>query len=69
MPIYEYSCRRCHSSFEELVLSSAEAVACPECSSPDVARELSVFSLPAGRSEGVSAGGGCGCTPKNCGCH
>lgn len=70
MPIYEYSCHCCQNSFEELVLSQAEAVTCPQCASPDVKRELSVFSSPGGGGEKAMGGGGCGgCSPGGCGCH
>lgn len=69
MPIYEYSCRHCEKSFEELVLSMAEIVTCPQCASSDVKRELSVFSSPAAGGEKTTSGGGCGCTPSTCGCH
>lgn len=70
MPIYEYNCRHCHKSFEELVLSAHEAIACPECASSEVERKLSVFSSPGGRKdESGIGGGGCGCTPATCGCH
>jgi putative FmdB family regulatory protein len=67
MPIYEYSCQSCRNSFEELVPSPAEAVACPRCESRDVKRELSVFSSPAGSGE-KPAMGGC-CSPGGCGCR
>ena len=69
MPIYEYSCRHCHSSFEELVLSPRETVACPQCESREVEKQLSVFSSPGDRMGKVGVGGGCGCTPSTCGCH
>lgn len=69
MPIYEYRCRHCENSFEELVLSSNEAIACPSCASPKVERQLSVFSSPGDGAAKVGASGGCGCTPSTCGCH
>ena len=71
MPIYEYRCRHCDHSFEEIVLSSREAIACPACASPEVERQLSVFSSPGDRSGGgLAGGGGCGgCSPGGCGCH
>ncbi|MFQ5903041.1 MAG: zinc ribbon domain-containing protein [Candidatus Binatia bacterium] len=69
MPIYEYSCRRCHNSFEEIVLSAREAVTCPKCASKEVERQLSVFSSPGGLAEKAVGGSGCGCTPRTCGCH
>lgn len=70
MPIYEYMCRDCHKSFEEIVLTKREAVTCPECSSGDVERQLSVFSSPGSRVEAAVTGGGCGgCPAGGCGCH
>ncbi|MBI2992122.1 MAG: zinc ribbon domain-containing protein [Deltaproteobacteria bacterium] len=70
MPIYEYRCRHCDNSFEELVLSSREAAACPSCASPEVERQLSVFSSPGDRPAESAAGGGCGgCGPGGCDCH
>jgi putative FmdB family regulatory protein len=74
MPIYEYRCTACDHGFEELVRSADEKIACPSCASPKVTRLMSVFSSGrdiksfAGGAEPPS-GGGCGCTPKTCGCH
>lgn len=53
MPIYEYVCRKCSKSFEELVFSGDAAPACPACQEPEAERVLSAFAV--GRSEG---GGG-----------
>jgi putative FmdB family regulatory protein len=69
MPIYEYSCRRCHHRFETIVLSTREKPICPKCESGAVEKQLSVFSSPGSQSEKNPAGGGCGCTPQTCGCH
>ena len=70
MPIFEYTCRRCNHRFETIVLSNAEKINCPECSSVAVQKQLSVFSSPSSAKESVpSSGGGCGCTPQTCGCH
>lgn len=75
MPIYEYRCSACDHGFEELVRSVDEKIACPSCASPKVKRLMSVFSSArdiksfAGGAEPPSSGGGCGCTPKTCGCH
>jgi putative FmdB family regulatory protein len=43
VPIYEFSCRACGHSFEELVASPAKAdeVACPKCGEADVERLIS----------------------------
>jgi len=75
MPIYEYRCRNCQKSFEQLILSSQEKAACPQCGSAKVERLLSVFSSGrdidsfGGQSAPPAGGGGCGCTPQTCGCH
>ncbi|TMB71756.1 MAG: zinc ribbon domain-containing protein [Deltaproteobacteria bacterium] len=69
MPIYEYSCRRCHHSFEQIVLSTREKVSCPKCASNVVEKQLSVFSSPGSRAAEAGPSGGCGCTPQTCGCH
>jgi putative FmdB family regulatory protein len=69
MPIYEYQCGRCHSHFEQLLLSTDETVACPQCESHAVKRQLSVFSSPGERGEVAGEGGGCGCSPATCGCR
>jgi putative FmdB family regulatory protein len=73
MPIYEYHCDDCDRSFEELVRSSSEQIACPSCASAKVKRLLSVFSsgrdIKSFGDAAAPSGGGCGCTPKTCGCH
>ena len=50
MPIYEFVCESCGQRFEELVGShvgrEAEDVACPECGSAKVERQLSTSYSP-----------------------
>lgn len=55
MPIYEYSCGKCGTSFENLAKSADEAApACPRCgTSEKVKRTVS----------GFSSCGGCGSGP------
>jgi putative FmdB family regulatory protein len=69
MPIYEYVCMECESHFEELVRNGEEPD-CPDCSSANVKRQLSVFAMhgvgsaeqPSFRSSGGGCcGGSCGC--------
>ena len=51
MPIYEYSCRDCGTSFEKLVRGGA-AVACPTCGHDEhLDQQYSTF---AARAEGAS---------------
>ncbi len=71
MPIFEYFCRKCLHRFETIVLSMREKVACPECRSSSLEKQLSIFSAPASgeTTAADSAGRGCGCTPQTCGCH
>ena len=62
MPIYEYDCKDCHHTFEELVISGSEPVKCPKCGTSKVQRKMSVFcsSGPTKLDFGSSSGGGCG---------
>ena len=74
MPIYEYVCRDCNARYERIVMSASQEIRCPKCESKRHALQLSVFS--AGKSANGSASspeasslGGCGCSPRSCGCH
>lgn len=73
MPIFEFRCRECGKTFERLVRSSKEAVDCPSCASPKLAKLLSVPSAPrtaaaAAPAVGGGGSGGC-CGGGGCGCH
>ena len=71
VPIYEYACMECESHFEELVRSSEQAVACPECGAGKVMKQLSTFAVHGAAAKpsfsGPSGGGG-GCCGGSCGC-
>ena len=75
MPIYEFRCRECGSSFEELrpmadVGSVATAVTCPQ-GHDDVERLLSLIapSSSSSSSSGAEpAGGGGACCASGCAC-
>ena len=73
MPIYEYVCQECETTYERLVRSSSERIECPKCGSGRKTLQFSTFSSPNGSAssstESSSAGGSCGCTPRGCGCH
>jgi putative FmdB family regulatory protein len=47
MPIYEYRCKQCNHTFEDLVQANQtnRSVVCPECENHDVMRLLSVFGV------------------------
>ncbi len=51
MPLYEYQCRKCGHSFEELrrMADADEARECPKCGAKKTERQFSTF-----------ASGGCG---------
>ncbi len=52
MPLYEYKCRKCGKTFEQLrrMQDADRETECPECRSTETERMLSAFST----------GGGCG---------
>jgi putative FmdB family regulatory protein len=47
MPLFEFKCRECGTSFEKIVPSSTTKVACKKCESPKVDKLLSVFAVGA----------------------
>lgn len=49
MPIYEYRCRECETTFEVLVRGS-DAVACPQCGSSSLDKLLSAPVTLSGRT-------------------
>ena len=62
MPVWEFRCKSCGSTFEQLVrsLSSDETLTCPSCHSDDVQRALSVFAAHGRTSRSASASPWCG---------
>ena len=57
MPIYEYRCEGCQSSFEALVTRSDPQAECPQCGSHQLAREMSVFASSVGSNGATQAAG------------
>ncbi len=69
MPIFEYECTSCHTSFELLVRSDTR-VACPDCESPKVVKKLSLFAAHVARPANAVPEchtGQCGCDLGRCG--
>jgi len=69
MPIFEYECKSCQSSFELLVRSDTR-IACPDCESERVVKKLSLFAAHMGRQAYTVPAchtGGCGCDLGKCG--
>lgn len=44
MPIYEYDCCRCEISFSVLQTSKTSSVKCPNCSSEEIKKRISMCS-------------------------
>jgi len=68
MRLHDFHCNHCGSEFEELVRDPSES-RCPACSSADVAKQLSAFSVGGARGEPAvrSSGGGSCCGGGACG--
>ena len=45
MPLFEYKCEDCGTTFEKIVPTSSTEVVCRKCSSPKVEKLLSVFAV------------------------
>ena len=46
MPIFEYECKKCHHTFEFLILpSDPKEPACPSCHSRKLEKVISIFGL------------------------
>jgi putative FmdB family regulatory protein len=60
MPIFEYQCEVCHTTFERLVFASSSGVApaCPQCHSVQTVKRFSTFSAQTGGGTGVPATSG-----------
>lgn len=72
MPLYEYRCRDCATTFELLrPASDRELVAvCPRCESRTTMPLISLVAASrAGSAERLSAGDGGGCCGGSCGCR
>ena len=59
MPIFEYKCKECGSTFEKIVFGSGDReVECPKCHSKEVTKLFSAFSMKgATKSTGASSCG------------
>ncbi len=70
MPIYEFYCEGCKTSFEHMTSMSArdKKVPCPNCGSKKTDRKLSSVSAGSGVKGGGGGGGGGGCCGGSCRC-
>jgi putative FmdB family regulatory protein len=81
MPIFEYTCRDCKKTFEELVLGGDDEIVCPHCGSKKTEKLMSCCrsKMGGGANADDSIGsaapaapsGGCaGCSGGSCSsCH
>ena len=60
MPLFEYVCSDCDTSFEQIVASHRASVRCSSCGSRNVVKQLSVFAVGGSSGEPAAASGGCG---------
>jgi putative FmdB family regulatory protein len=66
MPIYEYHCSQCGTTFEQLVLAkNGDPAACTKCGSAAVERKFSTFAAQTSNGSAREAasfdGGSCAC--------
>ena len=61
MPIYEYFCRRCDKTFEELIVRKSDEadLRCPACNSNEITRVMS-RTAAAAKTGGGAPGRACG---------
>src|ERR1039457_5749959 len=55
VPLFEFKCRECGTTFEKIVPSSTTKVACKKCASPKVEKLLSVFAVGGSSRSAASA--------------
>lgn len=62
MPLYEYTCQKCHT-LSELLIKGSEDPVCPQCGSTAMKKEFSTFSTNAegGKASAAPHPSGCGC--------
>ncbi len=64
MPLFEYMCVRCGSTFEKLVRGSTpQEIVCPKCKSTTVQKQMSSFAVKGAGGIGAGASSGAGCAP------
>lgn len=63
MPIYEYHCPECDTTFEQRrpFGQADEPLNCPQCENPEVQRLLSRFMISAHRGNGLATAGASKC--------
>lgn len=75
MPVYEFACKRCDTTFERLLSFqvASGSVDCPSCGRAETRRLVSTFAAlsksGSGETSSIAGAGGCACsTGGGCGC-
>ncbi|MCK5569217.1 MAG: zinc ribbon domain-containing protein [Spirochaetes bacterium] len=67
MPIFEYACKECGNTFEQLVMSKNIHISCPRCDGGQIAKLFSTFAhRSSGKTESASGSGCSTCSTRNC---
>jgi putative FmdB family regulatory protein len=66
MPIYEFQCRKCGKTFEQLMFpsDSDDIAVCPICGENDTCRLMSSFSCGSSGSDGIASASSSSCAPR-----
>lgn len=67
MPIFEYTCKKCGTSFEALVSVADAKAPCEKCGSTNVKKQLSTFSASVTTESSPCIESGCGKAGTGCG--
>ncbi|MDQ7822017.1 MAG: zinc ribbon domain-containing protein [Candidatus Eremiobacteraeota bacterium] len=67
MPIYEFCCTQCESTFEKIVRSTTTEIVCPGCGSDKVEKKFSTFAVSSG-SRGSDLSSAHGASSSRSGC-
>lgn len=67
MPIYEYKCNKCHTTFEELVSGATDkTLPCPSCASENTKKTMSTAGISMGTFKDPSCTSSCGSASSGC---
>ncbi|MDD2716368.1 MAG: zinc ribbon domain-containing protein [Candidatus Wallbacteria bacterium] len=60
MPIFVFTCQKCHHDFEELLgmVSGEQKIKCPKCGSEDTRKSPASFTATKGKASCGTCGGG-----------
>ena len=62
MPLFKYSCEKCHEE-SEILIRAEESPVCPHCGSKKLSKQLSAFSAQVAHRKQVPSAG---CSASGC---